>query len=131
MAMTLTAKLQIKPGWTMTLINAPEGYHRQLASALQGVVLTGKNLADSVLVFAGNLSEARSLAPKAFGTVRMGGVVWIAYPKGNSGVKTDIKRDSLVEVLKPTGWRPVRQIALDDIWSAVRYRPEGEVGKKA
>jgi hypothetical protein len=46
-----------------------------------------------------------------------------------SRLKTDVNRDGLWEPLKPTGWRPVRQIALDAVWSAIRFRPEESVGK--
>jgi hypothetical protein len=27
------------------------------------------------------------------------------------------------------GWRPVRQIALDEVWSALRFRPAGQAGR--
>ena len=131
MATSLTAKLQLKTGRTMRVLNAPQGYADRLARELEGVELVGKGKAEAVLAFVGNLAEVRSLAPKAFRAVGAGGLVWIAYPKGSSGVKTDVKRDSLWEALKPTGWRPVRQIALDEVWSAMRFRPESEVGKKA
>ncbi len=57
------------------------------------------------------------------------GLVWIAYPKGTSKVKADVNRDSLWEAVKATGWRPVRLIALDEVWSVMRFRPEEKVGK--
>jgi hypothetical protein len=50
-------------------------------------------------------------------------LLWVAYPKGSSGVKTDVNRDRLWQALEPTGWRPVRQVALDETWSAMRFRP--------
>ena len=62
-------------------------------------------------------------------SVRPGGPLWIAYPKGTSGVKTDVNRDRLWEALRPTGWRPIRQVALDEVWSAMRFRPADEVGR--
>ena len=43
---------------------------------------------------------------------------------------TDLHRDSLWEALKPTGWRPVTQVAIDDVWSALRFRPEAEVSRR-
>ncbi|RJQ51641.1 MAG: hypothetical protein C4521_12160 [Actinobacteria bacterium] len=84
---------------------------------------------DTVLAFVTSLAEATEMAPAAFGRVAGGGLVWIVYPKGTSKVRTDVNRDILWEALKPTGWRPVRQISLDETWSAIRFRPEAEVGK--
>jgi len=53
------------------------------------------------------------------------GLLWIAYPKGNT---TDINRDSLWKIASPYGLVPNSQVAVDDVWSAMRFRPlkEGE-----
>jgi hypothetical protein len=65
----------------------------------------------------------------AITAVRPGGVFWVAYPKGG---KSDLSRDEMWELLKPFLWRPVSQIAIDDTWSALRFRPAADVkGKKA
>jgi len=37
--------------------------------------------------------------------------------------KTDVNRDKLWPVLDPLGWRPVRMVAIDEVWSAMRFRP--------
>ena len=76
-----------------------------------------------MLLFINNLAEASQLVPEAMRTVKPDGLLWVAYPKGASGVKTDVNRDRLWQALEPTGWRPVRQVALDDTWSAMRFRP--------
>jgi hypothetical protein len=51
---------------------------------------------------------------------------WIVYPKAN---KADVNRDSLWPILLEFDMRPVSQIAVDDVWSALRFRPlaPGEV----
>jgi hypothetical protein len=45
--------------------------------------------------------------------------------KGN---RTDINRDSLWPILGEHGLRPVTQVSIDQVWSALRFRPlkEGE-----
>ena len=45
---------------------------------------------------------------------------WVAYPKGN---RSDINRDSLWPILAEHGLRPISQVAIDDVWSALRFRP--------
>ena len=52
-------------------------------------------------------------------------VCWFAYPKGTSKkYKSDVNRDMMWDLLKPYEIRPVRQIAIDDDWSALRFRRE-------
>jgi hypothetical protein len=46
--------------------------------------------------------------------------VWVAYPKGN---RSDVNRDTLWPILAEHGLRPIGQVAMDDIWSAIRFRP--------
>ena len=48
------------------------------------------------------------------------GVLWIAYPKGG---RADINRDSLWPRVAALGLRPITQVALDEVWSALRFRP--------
>jgi hypothetical protein len=49
----------------------------------------------------------------------------VAYPKAG---RADNNRDSLWPILAGYGLRPIGQVAIDDVWSALRFRPlaEGE-----
>ncbi len=47
-------------------------------------------------------------------------VVWILYPKAN---RADVNRDSLWQLIAPYGLRPITQVAVDETWSALRFRP--------
>jgi hypothetical protein len=47
---------------------------------------------------------------------------WVAYPKA-AKVGTDLNRDSLAALMTARALRPVRQVAIDDTWSALRFRP--------
>ena len=49
-------------------------------------------------------------------------LTWVAYPKAGQ-LGTDLNRDVLAELVKAHGVQPVRQVALDDVWSALRLRP--------
>jgi hypothetical protein len=50
------------------------------------------------------------------------GLAWIAYPKAGQ-LGTDLNRDILWKHLLASGVQGVRQIALDETWSALRFRP--------
>ena len=125
---TLKEKFQFKNVTRLAVRNAPRGYGERLAPQLEGIELvTGPEArADALLLFVNNMAEAQALTPDAVevvAEVKPEGVLWVAYPKGSSKVKTDINRDTLWPVVQAHGWRLVRQIAIDDVWSALRFRP--------
>jgi hypothetical protein len=49
-------------------------------------------------------------------------LAWIAYPKAGQ-LGTDLNRDILAGELSGQGVQPVRQVAIDETWSALRFRP--------
>ena len=44
-------------------------------------------------------------------------------------MKTDLNRDKLWKALAEKGIRPVTQVSIDEVWSAIRFRPPEEVGR--
>ena len=124
MPTSLAQKLQIKSG-KLIVINAPKGYAEQLTKELNDLTVSTRasGQAEAVLLFVNSLAEAQNLTPKAGKLVKPAGMLWIAYAKGTSKVKTDVNRDVLWKAIEPIGWQPVRQIALDEVWSAMRFKP--------
>ncbi len=124
MPASLAQKLQIKSG-KLIVLNAPKGYAEQLTKELKALTVTthASGQVEAVLLFVNSLAEVDKLAPKAIKGVKPDGMLWIAYAKGTSKVKTDVNRDRLWEAVQPSGWRPIRQIALDGVWSALRFKP--------
>jgi hypothetical protein len=50
-------------------------------------------------------------------------VVWVAYPKGSSKKYTcEFNRDSGWSSMGAQGLEPVRMVAIDEDWSALRFR---------
>jgi hypothetical protein len=90
-----------------------------------GRVVDRPQEAATALVFADDEASLRNLvAAHADGLARTD-TLWVAYPKGN---RTDINRDSVWPILSEYGLRPIGQVALGDVWSAIRFRRlrEGE-----
>jgi len=81
--------------------------------------------ASVAIVFANDADSVREILTAHKDSLALPGVLWVAYPKAN---RTDINRDSLWPILGEFGLRPVSQVALDQVWSALRFRPlaEGE-----
>jgi hypothetical protein len=131
MAASLAQKLQLRSSQQLAVLNVPDGYLAKLKADLAGIPVSNaaKGKSDAVLAFVSNLAEAQKVFPRAIASVKPDGLLWIAYPKGGSKIKTDVNRDRLWEAVSKTGWRPVRLVAIDDVWSAMRFRPEQQVGK--
>jgi len=49
-------------------------------------------------------------------------LAWIAYPKARQ-LGTDLNRDILWQHLLKRHIRGVRQVPIDGVWSAMRFRP--------
>lgn len=71
------------------------------------------------------LAQHRAIALQA---LKPGGLLWFAYPKKSSGLKTDITRDVGWDAVTQAGLKGVAQVAIDETWSALRFRPVEEVG---
>ena len=120
----LARKLRIQPGQRMLVLNAPAGFVESLGELPAGTtVSTDVSTAsyDFVQVFAKNQVELNQLKATAVGSVTYDGLFWVCYPKKTSKIKSDLMRDTLWDQFE--GLRPVAQVAIDDTWSAMRFRP--------
>jgi hypothetical protein len=81
-----------------------------------------------VLCFVRNRADVDRDGPHALSVVRPRAVVWFAYPKKTSKLRTDIHRDAGWDALTSAGWEGVAMVAIDETWSALRFRPSAEVG---
>ncbi|MGH3665245.1 MAG: hypothetical protein ACRDU8_03995 [Egibacteraceae bacterium] len=56
-----------------------------------------------------------------------GGLLWPAYPKRSAKVDTDLTRDVGWDAVTKAGWDGIAQVSVDDVWSAVRFRPVADI----
>ena len=83
----------------------------------------------NVVVFINNNKEYLGFLKKDFKNIEADCVLWFAYPKGTSKIKTDINRDSIRTTGEGFGITTVTAISINDTWSALRFRPIDKVGK--
>jgi hypothetical protein len=117
--MDVTAKLQIKPGQRVAALAADSDVPSVVTEANPSA---DPGAADAVVAFARNQAELDSVAAPAIEAARLDKLAWIAYPKAGK-LGTDLNRDILAALLTERGVQPVRQVAIDDTWSALRFRP--------
>jgi hypothetical protein len=122
MTKTIAEKLQIKPHSTVwvsdparvpLLTPMPEGVREADKLATAG----------TAVLFADDAAGVRRLLEENAADVTKPAVFWVAYPKGN---RADINRDTLWPIVADFGLRPNGQVAIDDHWSALRFRPDRE-----
>ena len=124
-------KLRLLPGLTARTIGAPAGYFELIGGTPEDVqfLSSASNEVDFIHLFVNNLAELKAKIEDTLKSVKYDGLLWISYPKGSSKIETDINRDIIWDDLKSHGIRPVTQVSLNEIWSAIRFRPTDAVGK--
>lgn len=123
---SILKKLNFKDkGQPVLVMNAPKSYD-EVKAAFEGEVHQQARLAvyDFVQVFGISNEELQSNARKSVTFVKDDGLLWLCYPKKSSKVYkgSDCSRDTVTGMLSEEGYEPVRQIAIDDDWSALRFR---------
>jgi hypothetical protein len=120
------AKLNLKEQTEIVVLNAPERFERQLGRLRTVAIRRGPSWprgASFVLAFVTMQAQVDSLAKTLTKTTDGDGVIWFAYPKGSSKrYKCEFNRDTAWRALGAAGFEPVRMVAIDEDWSAVRFR---------
>jgi hypothetical protein len=117
-SMDLSAKLQIKPGQRVATITGTDDVPAVAPQELAG----SPDAADVIVAFVRARAELDTVAAPAIKAALRDKLAWIAYPKAGQ-LGTDLNRDILAKSLAGQGVQPVRQIAIDEVWSALRFRP--------
>ncbi len=111
------------------VLNAPAAIEKELVKPGFATSLDRKTKSTNTLIFVNNRKEYVDFLKKDLRNIEPDSVLWFAYPKGTSKVKTDINRDSIRETGEGFGITTVAAISINDTWSALRFRPIDKVGK--
>lgn len=126
---SIVKKLGLKPGMKALVLRAPSGYVNSLLPLPDRVEISEDldGIHEFVQFFAMQKSDIAGSAKKILQSAAPGALVWISYPKRASGLDSDLSREIVWAAMEGTGWRPVSQIAIDEVWSALRFRPIADV----
>lgn len=122
----LLTKLNFKAHRKVLVVAAPPEAVALLAAlraeAVVSVDARAKGPFDFALVFTRSCAEV-SKAAAAAGRLAEDAPFWCCYPKQSSRkYVSDLNRDRGWQPLGDLGFEPVRQVALDEDWSALRFR---------
>jgi hypothetical protein len=123
----LFKKLNFKAHATIVAINAPASFEAEL-KAMESEAAIIKNLkkvkqTDFALCFATTQQEIDSFIKEAGGKLTGDAVLWFCYPKMSSKkYRCEFNRDTGWAVVAQYDFEPVRMVAIDEDWSALRFR---------
>lgn len=111
------------------IINAPAAIEQEFIRLGFETVFDKKTKSTNTLVFIYDNKELLDFLKNKLLLIEPDSVLWFAYPKGTSKVKTDINRDTIRVTSEGFGITTVTAISIDDTWSGLRFRPVDKVGK--
>jgi hypothetical protein len=121
---SIPERLFLKKGYRFLLLGEPPGYVALMGSLPEGVVLVREPQSNLNIVqgFVKNQVELetllRTLQPYLTSTIP----IWVCYPKGTSGIKTDINRDTIYRYMQTLSMTANTMISIDSTWSAMRVK---------
>jgi hypothetical protein len=114
---SLARKLNLPSGTKLRVVGKPK------AVDLGDVDATSSSRVLAVLVFVTKLADVDAACAPVIEAAREDRIAWAAYLKAGQ-LGTDLNRDVLWKhLLHKHRVQGIRQIALDEVWSAMRFRP--------
>jgi hypothetical protein len=138
----LFKKLNLAEISSIYVLNAPASFEPELR-LLDGVTVKRavKGKVCFALAFVVTTSEVAQATEQLVRHADGDAVLWMVYPKASSKkYQCEFNRDTGWKALGDAGYEPVRQVAIDEDWSALRFRkaefiktmtrnPEGAISK--
>ena len=123
----LLNKLNYKGQERIAVINAEDSFIVSLSIELRDVMVDNaidpRYPYDFIILFVKSVSEVEYLTPIALHNLLADGVLWFCFPKKTSKeYSSDLDRDHGWKALNDSGFQGIRMVAIDDNWSAMRFR---------
>jgi len=121
----LPKKLGIKPGHRVRFVAAPPEFALALGELPAEVDVLGDGDAgagdlDLMVFFTMSEEELRGRYDGLAGSLRPAGMLWVAWPKKASGVRTDVTEDVVRAVALERGMVDTKVCAIDATWSGLK-----------
>jgi hypothetical protein len=119
----LTKKLGIKPGFRVSLLDAPAEVRAELSAALAGCENAGDGEArlDFAMVFGKSKSELAKEFKRICKRLAPAGMLWASWPKKSSGVATDLIGDIVRQIGLDAGLVDIKVCAVTEVWSGLKF----------
>ena len=85
---------------------------------------------DFALIFAINQFQLNNILKELFTALHSDCKLWIAYPKTTSKIVSDLNRDASWDMLSKNDFEAIRQVTLDHVWTAMRFKKVDQLPNK-
>lgn len=119
---SLSAKLGLRDGMRVALLDAPTDYVDQL-EPLPEIRLTRdlRGTKDFVQFFTRSRSLLTRRLPVIVRSLDWNGMAWISWPKKSSGVATEVDEGDVRRAGLEAGLVDVKICAVDEVWSGLKF----------
>lgn len=117
----LVAKLGLKPGARMQLIDAPPDFGDVIGRMPDGLKPVTRGTIDFAMFFVRAKSELKKRFPGLRDRLDSNGALWVAWPKKASGVQTDLSEGIIRSIGIEAGLVDVKVCAVDSTWSGLKF----------
>ncbi len=111
------------------VLEAPDKLKEKFVKLGFKTSLDKKKKNTNTLVFIRNMKDYQKFLQNELANIEEDSVLWFAYPKLTSVLKSDVNRDIIRVTGEEYGITTVTAVSIDDTWSALRFRPINKVGK--
>jgi hypothetical protein len=119
----LPQKLGIKPGARVAVVSAPAGFLESTLQPLPNEVemrSRARGPLDVLVFFTKRRAELERRFDNLVKALDRAGALWVAWPKGTSGVPTDLTENTVRDIAVPKGLVDTKVAAIDDVWSGLK-----------
>ena len=118
----LSQKLGLKEGMSVFFYNERPSYHALLEQLPNDVTVNkSQEKLDFIQYFTKEKKELEKVFPKLKQSLKYSGMLWISWPKAASGVAIDINENLVRDIGLKNGLVDVKVIAIDEIWSGLKF----------
>jgi hypothetical protein len=125
-SMPVFKKLNLGEHAEIAVFNAPKSFEAELARLKSVKILRDPKKPKAVtfgLAFVAAQAELDRLSAMLAAASAGDAVLWFAYPKGTSKrYACEFNRDTGWQAIRDRGFASVRMVAIDEDWSAIRFR---------
>ncbi|HEY2580482.1 MAG TPA: YdeI/OmpD-associated family protein [Mucilaginibacter sp.] len=124
----LAKKLLIKPGKSWLFYNAPNNYPALLDPLPDGTEakFNPKGDFDGIQLFVKDSTDLAAGLKVVAPLLKPDTIVWVTYPKKSSGIVSDLEMTGNWDEPKKYGLTTVAAAGVDETWTAIRLKPEGQ-----
>jgi hypothetical protein len=124
---SLLEKLNYKGQKRIVVINAWKNFELAPIKELKDIqidnIIDLRYPYDFMIIFVRKEAEVKEIVPGALHNLAVDGILWFCYPKKTSKkYSSDIDRDHGWKELNDLDFFGIRLVAIDDDWSAIRFR---------